>query len=579
LARIIPPGFEPTSTSPGEAEVFRRLRDDHETAGWTVLHSLDLAEHSRQVSGEIDFVIIVPALGVLCLEVKGHGRVARQADGAWVLGNDAPSYRGPFKQAAAAMHSLRRTIFDRDHRLGSILFWSAVCFPSVEFRLSAPAEWHPWQVIDSRSLRSGSIAKVIVGVLESARRHVLASGSGQWLRDSGARPSSADVASLVELLRPAFEMFQAPRVRRADRAGELLHYTQEQYAALDALEANSRVVFEGPAGTGKTMLALEAARRATQVPKRALLCCFNRLLGDWLRVECAPLAPLVRAQTVHSLLLQIAQTAPPAEGGNRLFWDHELPEAALRVLLERDDPVAYDVLIVDEAQDILWPQYLDVFDLLLAGGLARGSWRVFGDFQRQALYGYGEPRPPSSLLERVPSVTTFKLTANCRNTPRIAEYVPLMTGADPYVRVLRPDDGVEPELRFVRDDAQATSVLADVLRQLRREGFSAADIVVLSPRANASAAQRMTLEPWHSQLRSFGAARSNNIRFGTIHAFKGLDSPAVVLTDIDDIGTAGGDALLYVGMTRATDRLFVLASELAKGALRRRLTENGASVA
>lgn len=64
MARMIPPSFDPAVTpSPGEREVFQRLRDDPGTEGWTVLHSLGIALHPRQIQGEADFVIIVPGKG------------------------------------------------------------------------------------------------------------------------------------------------------------------------------------------------------------------------------------------------------------------------------------------------------------------------------------------------------------------------------------------------------------------------------------------------------------------------------------------------------------------------------------
>ena len=41
--------------SPGEREIFASLKNDEKINSWTILHSLDLANHARQVSGEADF--------------------------------------------------------------------------------------------------------------------------------------------------------------------------------------------------------------------------------------------------------------------------------------------------------------------------------------------------------------------------------------------------------------------------------------------------------------------------------------------------------------------------------------------
>ena len=63
----------------------------------------------------------------------------------------------------------------------------------------------------------------------------------------------------------------------------IVHLTEEQYARLDELEENPRCLFEGAAGTGKTLLALEYARRADRGGSKVVLVCFNRLLGEWFR--------------------------------------------------------------------------------------------------------------------------------------------------------------------------------------------------------------------------------------------------------------------------------------------------------
>src|SRR5688500_9443632 len=98
---MIPPVVHGGCTSPGEREIFRRLRDDPATSDWIVLHSLDVAEHRKQIAGEIDFVVIVPAKGVLCLEVKAC-RSLRRDGGLWYYGTEAKAdARGPFKQASA----------------------------------------------------------------------------------------------------------------------------------------------------------------------------------------------------------------------------------------------------------------------------------------------------------------------------------------------------------------------------------------------------------------------------------------------------------------------------------------------
>lgn len=157
MARMIPPEVYGDCARRGEKELFLRLRDAPETRDWIVLHSLDIANHRKQVQGEIDFVVIVPSKGVLCVEVKACQQVHRHA-GKWSYGakDTQGDLRGPFKQASEGMHSLRSRIIARRPDLSRVIFWSAVVFTHCDFRAQSE-EWHPWQVIDSQLFRSRPI--------------------------------------------------------------------------------------------------------------------------------------------------------------------------------------------------------------------------------------------------------------------------------------------------------------------------------------------------------------------------------------------------------------------------------------
>ena len=163
MARMMP-SFCPNDAPPGEKDVYAALRDGSGTDGWFVLHSLAIANHVRQVEGESDFVIIVPFVGIVVIEVKSHRSIDRRADGTWKLGNRPPAARGPFQQAGEAMYSLR-SYLKKKIDLQSIPVISAVWFTAVRARTMLPPnpEWHDWQVLDSEDLKSapGAILRTI----------------------------------------------------------------------------------------------------------------------------------------------------------------------------------------------------------------------------------------------------------------------------------------------------------------------------------------------------------------------------------------------------------------------------------
>ncbi|MFL1629601.1 ATP-binding domain-containing protein, partial [Staphylococcus capitis] len=152
--------------------------------------------------------------------------------------------------------------------------------------------------------------------------------------------------------------------------------------------------------------------------------------------------------------------------------------------------------------------------------------------------------------------------ANCRNLPRIGYQVNLLGHLQPgYRRFRRQDDGIDPVFRQYRSGQDQSVLLATALQQLKEDGYGLNEIVVLSPLRDASTAATTT-NPWLRQILKQAdgrTARPGQVHYSTIHAFKGLEAPAIVVTDLDAAKTTDNfDSLLYIGLTRATDRLVVL---------------------
>ena len=555
MARMIPPLIS-MDAAPGERLVFQRLATDPATDSWVVLHSQDLADHVRQVQGEADFVVVAPGHGVAVIEVKSHTRIARRPDGQWLLGAMPPTARSPFRQANDAMHSIKEYLHRRSVDLRGVPVVSAVWFTHVRARAELPPdpEWQPWQVLDLDDLQSGA-GRALLRLLASGRQH-LASRIPSMATAAG--PSAAVAATVISTLRPRFELGAGSANLRRARDSQLFTFLEEQYDALDAMENNRRVLFTGPAGSGKTFLALEAARREASTGRSGWFICFNRALGAYLRDRSTD-APGLDTGTLHATLLRLTGKEPPADAG-RAFWHAELIDAGIERLLEGD--LAREYLIVDEAQDLTASPYLDVLDLMVDGGLAGGRCLIFGDFERQALYGLDDGR--RELVERMPGLPTFSLTANCRNLPRIGAAVEVLSGMDPgYRKFRRPDDGTLPRYYWYSDPCEQEQLLVQAVRDLRGEGYDLDDIAILSAKRRDSAAARCPDRWLRSLLVETERPVRGKVRCSTVHAFKGLEAPAVIVTDVDEPAFPGFEALLYVALTRPTDRLSVLASREA----------------
>ena len=300
--------------------------------------------------------------------------------------------------------------------------------------------------------------------------------------------------------------------------------------------------------------------------KEVLFLCYNRLLGRWLAKHQALQSEIVTVRTLHMYLLGIAGITPPSNADD-LFWNTQLPDKAATQLLEgHSDIERFDVIVTDEVQDFFKPAFFDVLDMVLRGGLNAGNWMMFGDFERQMLYGQNRDGVEELLRTRLGSYTKCSLRVNCRNTPRIATLSYLLGKLNPsYTRILRPDDRIEPLIIYYATPSQQRKEFAKMLERLEKESFSGDDIVVLSPKAGSKCASALlTVKPWSDRLTPIEETKLGCIPFTTIQSFKGLESPAIIVTDIEHLNSDLFSSLFYVATTRALERLCILVHETAK---------------
>lgn len=566
MARMIPPNV-PADTPRGERDLFSKLQKDPATKDWVVFHSLDVRKHRSQIEGELDMVILVPDHGILCAEVKGCD--VKRINGEWIYSYEtsrSTSLKGPFKQASKAMHSLRDYMDSRDKSLSGLLYFSCVIFTNVDFNEESP-EWHSWQYINARTFIKYPISTNILNIFSRAHKHLLDKvGKSSWYNDEKSRPTKGQTEKIVSLLRDDFEYALSPRKKFEQTEQAILNFTEEQFEALDLLLDNDRVLFKGPAGTGKTFIALEQARREAANGKSVLFLCFNRLLGDWLKVQCSEFdLRKISCYTFHGLLLDIAKDKPGVDAANA-YWDSYLPNKAIESLLDAHNNFPlFDFIVLDEAQDLIKEDYLDILDLLLDGGLAGGRWAFFGDFERQAIYlpdlKQGADEGLHSLRTRSPNFSTWSLRTNCRNAESIARTLTITSGLTPgYKKILNDIDDSDVDPLFYADGNEQKTLLSNYLTGLKT-AYKSSEIVILSMSDDAKCCagnlndSKFNLSPIRKNQ------GGNIISFVSIHAFKGLEAPVVVITDIEHLEDERAQCLLYVGMSRARVKLCMLMHE------------------
>ena len=84
--------------------------------------------------------------------------------------------------------------------------------------------------------------------------------------------------------------------------------------------------------------------------------------------------------------------------------------------------------------------------------------------------------------------------------------------------------------------------------------------------AKSSCAESLNAEKKGMTLSHYGGKLHNNAtaEFTTVGKFKGLESPVIILTDVEELLSDDAAANTYIGVTRATEQLTVLIAESAK---------------
>lgn len=540
MARMYPRTLHgPDLKSEAEGKIFKAL-EERLGDPWEVFHSMAWVVRDKaggSSDGEIDFVLVHPEEGVICLEVKGGGIECRHGEWFGIHGGRKERIRDPFTQAIDHTYDLRRKIGGMAAKGGGeLLVGHAVAFPDISVHQLVLAPDAPPELIIDRTQ---------TGTLEASLDRILAyhRGSGSGPRGpgtSGARKLREMFAAEVRIEVPMAEEFLAEEE-------QLITLTHDQALLLKRFGRDRRMVVTGPAGSGKTMLAVERAKSLARDGKRVLFVCFNKGLARHLNRR--EKGSGVRFSTFHGLCVSMARRAKarlsvddPAYEPGPAYWNEELPLALMSAAEELGSQ--FDALFVDEAQD-LHNDWLDALMATLADPDDDFVWLFMDDNQRVYENDFVVPK----------EFRPFDLIHNCRNTQAIHREVMKKYTGEVEPEAIGPE-GREPELHLTDD---AAGVVRGVIERLcGKEEVLPQDIVVLSSHAiEKSVVGRSDCGDYvyAKEPRPLG----NEIRFSSIRAFKGMESPVVILCELEDVGEETIDQQLYVGFSRARNHVVVVA--------------------
>lgn len=536
--KLIPPVVY-RFNSAAEKKIFGAMRkaDDDPTV---ILHSLNLPEHDYKQWAEADFVA-VSAAGVMVIEVKG-GRVACE-DGIWCFtdrfGEVHRKSEGPFEQAKTARIALEKLLRQKiDPRLvDRINFGAGLMFPDIRF--DVPMIEIPGEVVfdaDNWAKRDMSFW--------------LRRLSAYWAERTGRKSalSADDLKLVIQSMRPTFDLVPALVQRVGSTMERLIQLTDDQYRYLDILVLQRRVVIEGGAGTGKTLLAVEASRRLSDNGNRVCFLCRSPVLAWYVRRRLA--------DTGVTVLCFDDLKQKPGGFGNEV-----------------------DVFVIDEGQDFLNLDVISHLDSVIKGGFIEGSWLFFMDKNNQG--GMYEALDQDALDYIRSAGIPFPLADNCRNTYQIAVHTMMYTGGDIGVcSAMGEGLKVEESRPWNTKQEELEAIEGQLERWVDREGVSLEDITIISMKPPPGSVVAGLSKRWrrrvHSIDESFGTEwLEGSLTFSTACNFKGLENRYIMLVDLDALTeSADGISSLYVGMTRANASLWIAIPDTHRNLLERLCSAN-----
>ncbi|WP_244817105.1 ATP-binding domain-containing protein [Caballeronia sp. Lep1P3] len=537
MARIVPDDWknlDATGAAARELETLALLEKLPED--YTVYHGVHWTRINEgfSVFGEADFVVVAPSGRVLMIEMKAG---FLRETGAGLVKVYLQKERNVAIQLARTLENLHRR-FTAAFGAGTYRIEELLFCPDYTVKDAAIAGVPAGRIVDAS--RKAQLARVVLDILPpdeprfeaAARIHHFLADELSLTPDTNALVGAAN--TLVTRL-----------------SGGLATWARR----LEFAPFRLRVI--ATAGAGKTQLAVCVMRDALAAGKSVLYVCFNRPLADHIRA----IAPKgAKIANYHQLSAAVARDAgsPPDFSQPNVFTTLEERFAAVPV----PEQWKTDVLIVDEGQD---------FQAAWVGALERllnpeGAWWWLED-PMQNLY----------LRESVPlpGWTILRETTNYRSPRDLLGFIRKIVGPDVRLDAGSPFDGSDVTVSTY-EDGHPEEVIEATKRAITHAlslGFRKQDIAVLSFRGREGSALTAVDHLGPHRLRAFTGTydlfgnpeyREGDVLLESIYRFKGQSAPCVVLTEVD-FDTLDDQAArkIFVGATRATMKLIVVASERA----------------
>ena len=525
MAKIYPEIVEDYHGSYGEFQIFESLKQLPND--WYIYHSLnwkDRSKNGRITWGEADFVIFNKNYGILVVEVKSGGISFK--DGKWLQtrldNSEINEMKNPFNQANRSKYKL---IDEIDYKLpyGDRCFIDkAVWFPSISNdelqKANLPLEYDSKLILTKESLNNPLQSILSIYNFYNSTRYTMLSRNSENV--------------ILETIMPSFNLVPSASNIKDEADYVFYQLTNEQKKVLDFISDQQTVAIQGSAGTGKTFIAVEQAKRLSS-DKKVLFLCFNKFLYYHLDNKCK--LNNVDYYNLHTFLSKNSSD------------DISTDEKCLKALKSIDfaNTLDYQAIIIDEAQDINDKILIEFYEIC-----KRLNYNLYLFYDKnQMLF---QNKLPKCLEEFDCKLT---LTKNCRNTLKIVQTINSVFNINTQANGFSVS-GVMPTFYFVDTDIQ--NKLRLIINDYLNDGFDQKDITILTLSTEDESCLNGITQIGNYKINH--ESNEDGIFFTTSKKFKGLESNIIIVIDFVAKQYSDYEYMknLYVSLSRSRQRLSLI---------------------
>ena len=521
MARIIPKNELDFNRSIGEEQVYnalKKLNDDY-----IVFHSIRWENKSEFIEyGEADFIVLHPKKGMLVIEVKS-GEIVLE-DKKWYQirsdnGEKKKMRQGPMEQADRSKKYLIYLIEEIKKNYEKCYVSSVVWFTSVNNKEN---------VIFPPDYGNRVLFKKDLEDPENALNNIY---EGNEL-SKFTRTTEDMIKRIIERLAPELHLIRDINSEKEERDYAFLKMTKEQSNLLNYLMIERKVSVQGIAGSGKTMIAIEVAKRLANIGEKVLFTCFNSQLYQYVKKRYSN--PNIEFLNLHSLISKYTKKEKIERKEFLIF------------LKEIENKIEYKNIILDEGQDFS----TDVIKFFSAYvDKKNGRFYLFYD-KNQLIYQDEEEWKDECDCRLV-------LTQNCRNTVQIGTTSNNIIDTK-IVIANRNVEGDVPKMILINNKEKAIEKIEELINLYKQQGFRKDEITILTLKTNEKSILNGKEKIGTDKL--VEKYNGKDIIFTTSRKFKGLESNAIIIIDLctSNFIAEKEKKNFYVAVSRARQKLDII---------------------